>query len=66
MRGSPLVVALYIAAGIGFVAGKTDLDVKIREAMRASQQRLAEINARAIADALESRKLAVPVKAASD
>lgn len=55
-------LAVYALVGIGFAAGKLDLDVKLRDALRASQERIALMNANAIADALERRKLGVAVK----
>jgi len=55
-------VILYTGIAIGFAAGKLDLDVKVRDALRASQLRLAQMNARTLVDELESRKLGVAVK----
>jgi hypothetical protein len=51
--------ALAAAMLFGYAAGKIDADVRIRELMHAQQMRIANMNATAIADALESRKLAV-------
>ena len=65
MRVPPgIVLVLYAAAGAGFIAGKIDLDVKIRELMHAQNLRIAQMHGAAVADALEQRKLAVKVEAA--
>lgn len=61
MRNPGLALALYGAIGIGFAAGKLDLDVKLRELLHAQQLRIAAMNGAAVADALEQRKLAVKV-----
>jgi len=56
------VVLLYAGIGAGFVAGKLDLDVKLRDAIKASQIRLAKLNAVTLVDELENRKLGVVAK----
>ena len=59
--------ALILGAGAGFVAGKTDLDVKLRTAIDNANRRIARINAQAMADELEGRKLAViPINKAAE
>lgn len=58
---SPLQAALILAATTGFVAGKLDLDTKIRDAIRAQNLRMAQMNARTLVDELESRKLGFPI-----
>lgn len=63
-RMDVIKAALVIGAGAGFVAGKFDLDVKLRDAIENANRRIAKINAQAMADELEGRKLAVaPLKA---
>jgi hypothetical protein len=54
-----LKAALVIGVGVGFAAGKLDIDVKIRDAIENANRRIAKINAQAMADELEGRKLAV-------
>lgn len=55
----PVKAAFIMAVASGFIAGKLNLDEKIREAIRAQNIRIAQLNARTMADELESRKLAV-------
>lgn len=58
-----LKAGLLLGAAGGFLAGKVDLDVKLRNAIENANRRLARINAQELADELEGRKLAVaPVK----
>jgi hypothetical protein len=59
---SGTIIVLYAAVGAGFVAGKLDLDVKLRDAIKASQMRLAKLNAVTLVDELENRKLGVVAK----
>jgi anti-sigma factor RsiW len=51
--------ALVFAAAAGFLAGKANADVKIRQAIQRQNLRLAQLNAHAMADELESRKLLI-------
>jgi hypothetical protein len=56
-----LAASLLLAAGAGFVAGKTDLDIKIRAAIRNQRLAIAQDNANILVDTLEKRKLGIPV-----
>jgi hypothetical protein len=61
----PVEVALIMAAASGFVAGKLDLDDKIRQAIHNQNVRIAQLNAQTLADELEGRKIGFPVNAPS-
>jgi hypothetical protein len=53
----PVEIAFILAAGTGFIAGKLDLDDKIRQAIERQNIRMAKLNAATLADELEGRKL---------
>ena len=61
MTPRAVLMAMYLGIGLGFAAGKLDLDDKIRESLRASQLRMAKLNARTLVDEMESRKVGIPV-----
>jgi anti-sigma factor RsiW len=55
----PAMVVLMLGAGAGFIAGKLDLDQVVRDAVHNQNMRLAQLNAKAMADELQRRKISV-------
>lgn len=49
-------LALITGITVGFVAGKVDLDEKIKDAMHRQNVRIGKLNARLLADELIERK----------
>jgi len=55
------LIAMYVGALGGYAVGKLDLDVKVMEAVKRQQIRVATQNANILVDTLEKRKLGIPV-----